>query len=81
MAPSAYRSEVESKLQFLPTEAYGYAIIYTLEGDKLIITTLMVPELVKEFKTLKVVVIERKKRLLASPSLEKIFRWFMRDGV
>lgn len=78
---SAYRGYIERQMQLLPFEPYGYAIIYTKDGDKIIITSLMVINLLDEFSKLTNVTIEKKKRLIASPSIEKVIQWFNRDGL
>lgn len=76
MPPSAYRGNIERKMQFLPVEPYSYAVVYSNEGDKIIITSLMVPDVYKELGKMKGVSIDKKKRLFASPSLEGILQWF-----
>ena len=81
LPPSAYRGMIERKMQFLPIEPYGYAIIYSVEGDKIIVTSLMIPDLYTEFSKLKLVSIDKNKRLIASPSLEKVIQWFKKDGL
>jgi hypothetical protein len=60
-------------------ESYGYAIIYSKEGERIIVTSLMVPDMNKELEKVSNIPIERKKRLFASPSVERIVQWFNRD--
>jgi len=81
LVPSAYRSPIERKMHFLPIESYGYAVIYSKEGDKIIITSLMIPDLYEEFSKIKGITLVKKKRFLASPSLEKLIQWFSKDGL
>jgi hypothetical protein len=81
LPPSAYRGSIERKMQFLPIEPYGYAVIYSKEGDKIIITSLMMPDVYKELEKIKGVPIDKKKRLFASPSFERIIQWFKKDGL
>lgn len=68
-------------MQFLPTEPYGYAILYSKKGDKIIITSLMIPDVFKELEKIKNIPIDKEKRLFASPSVEKIIHWFKKDGL
>ena len=68
-------------MQFLPIEAYNYAVIYSKEGDKIIITSLMIPDVYEELGKMKGVSIDKKKRLFASPFLERIVRWINKDGL
>lgn len=79
LPPSAYRGPIERKMHFLPMESYGYAIIYSKEGERIIVTSLMVPDMNKELEKVSNIPIERKKRLFASPSVERIVQWFNRD--
>jgi hypothetical protein len=81
LPPSAYRDYVARKMQLLPIEPYGYAIIYTKDGDKIIITSLMISDLFEEFSKFKNVTIEKKRRIIASPILEKVIQWFSKDGL
>lgn len=81
LPPSAYRGAIERKIQFLPIEPYGYAIIYSKEGDKVLITSLMIPDILNELGKMKGVMIDKKKRLFASPSFEKVIQWFGKDGL
>ncbi len=79
--PSFYRNSIERRMQFLPIEAYNYAVIYSKEGDKIIITSLMIPDVYEELGKMKGVSIDKKKRLFASPFLERIVRWINKDGL
>lgn len=81
LPPSAYRGVIERKIQFLPIEPYGYAVIYSKEGDKILVTSLMIPDVLKELEKMKGIKIDKKKRLFASPSFEKMIQWFMKDGL
>jgi len=56
MLPSVYRG---SNFQLLPFEQYHCAIIYT-QNEKLIITSLVVRNIVKEFNNLGIKIIKRK---------------------
>ena len=60
LPPSAYRGCTQSKLQFLPIEPYGYAVIHSNEGDQIAITSLMVPDVYKELKRIEGPLIEKK---------------------
>jgi hypothetical protein len=68
-------------MQFLPIEPYGYAVVYSTVGDKITITSLLVPDIYEKFGKVEGVVIDKKKRLMASPSLERIIGWINKDGV
>lgn len=81
LPPSAYRGNIERKMQFLPIEPYGYAVIYSKEGDKIMITSLMVPDVYKELEKIKGVPMDKKRRLFASPSFENVIQWFTKDGL
>jgi hypothetical protein len=62
-------------------EAYGYAVIYSKEGEKILITSLMVPNIYDEFEKIRGVPVDRKKRVFASPSIESLIQWFNKDGI
>jgi len=81
LPPSAYRGIIERKIQFLPIEPYGYAVIYSKAGDKALITSLMIPDILSELGAIEGVIIDKKKGLFASPSFEKIIQWFLKDGL
>ena len=81
LPPSAYRGNIERKMQFLPIEPYGYAVIYSKDGDKLMISSLMIPNVYKELEKIKGVPMDKKKRLFASPSFEKVIQWFTKDAL
>ena len=81
LPPSAYRGSTQRKLQFLPIEPYGYAVIHSNEGDQIAITSLMVPDVYNELKRKEGPLFEKKKRLFASPTFEKIMQWFRKEGI
>ena len=67
MAPSYFR---ESKIQFLPFEPFHFAKIISKNGDKIILTSLVIENLFEELRKINGVEIIRKKRLIASILLE-----------
>ena len=81
LPPSAFGGLILRKMQFLPVEAYGYAVIYSNEGDKFVVTSLLVPDVYKEFEKINGIQMDKKKRVFASPSVEPIIQWFKKDGL
>ena len=57
MMPSMYRG---SNIQILPFESYHYAVIHTLDKEKLIVTCLVVKNLIKVFTDLNINITRKK---------------------
>lgn len=70
MPPVWYR---KSFIRFLPFEDYRYATIKLMSGNQYIITCLMMYDLEKVMSAISGVSIEKKKRFIASPLLERLF--------
>ncbi|HVW98376.1 MAG TPA: hypothetical protein VHA56_20585 [Mucilaginibacter sp.] len=60
-------------IRLLPFEDYRYATIELKSGKQYIITCLMMYDLEKVMSTISGVTIEKKKRLIASPLLDRLF--------
>jgi hypothetical protein len=60
-------------IRLLPFEDYRYATIELKTGKRYIITSLMAYDLQKGMSTIAEIPIEKKKRLIASPLLDRLF--------
>jgi hypothetical protein len=62
MSTNKYKN---SSLQYLPMESYSYTEIYVKNGEKIVITNLLIPALEKMLKSISGVPYERKKNSFA----------------